>query len=216
MRPSRWISLICLCLLTRATVAYAQAQENGGDRAKRTIIVRNGRNIVKTFHPIEDAKHPTWSATGYGETEKDAELDALKNVGAEITEYLWGTGISHDWSPSLNDLRGLVTGEPKTIVKDMEGIGPVRETKLQLEMTPKAYRRLLQQDRQHRAMERISILGKIMIVVVALLVALAGYFKLEDATKGYYTAWLRLAAISFIAAIAAGLWFFSTTAHVRY
>jgi hypothetical protein len=32
-----------------------------------------------------------------------------------------------------------------------------------------------------------------------------GYFRLEEATKGYYTAWLRLAAVGLVAAAVAGL-----------
>lgn len=217
MRPSRIISLVCVWALTQVGFAFSQVQEPNSERPRRTITVRNNGRVVKTFEPSQDTtKYPTWTATGYGETEKDAEMDALKNVQPEIAEFLAAAGIAHDWNPSLNDLRGLVSGEPKTVVKDLDGVGPVRETKLQLEMTPKAYRKLVQQDRQNRAMGRISFVAKLMAIAVGLLIAFAGYFKLEDATKGYYTAWLRLAALSFIAAIAAGVWFFASVHSVRY
>jgi len=39
-----------------------------------------------------------------------------------------------------------------------------------------------------------------------LLLAVAGYLRLEDATKGYYTRLLRLAAVAFVALVGAGLW----------
>jgi hypothetical protein len=49
-------------------------------------------------------------------------------------------------------------------------------------------------------------LGKLLLGVVALLTAVTGYIRLEDATKGYYTAWLRLGMVGVLCAVGAGLW----------
>jgi hypothetical protein len=49
-------------------------------------------------------------------------------------------------------------------------------------------------------------LGKILLGFVALLTAITGYIRLEDATKGYYTAWLRLGMVGVLCAVGAGLW----------
>jgi len=49
-------------------------------------------------------------------------------------------------------------------------------------------------------------LGKILLGFVALLIGITGYIRLEDATKGYYTAWLRLGLVGVLCAVGAGLW----------
>jgi hypothetical protein len=75
------------------------------------------------------------------------------------------------------------------------------------------YREMIREDarqskeeRELRARTRMFGLGKFLSVVVAFLAALTGYLRLEEATKGYYTAWLRLAAISFVGAVGVGMW----------
>jgi len=59
--------------------------------------------------------------------------------------------------------------------------------------------------RQHRATHRQKILACVVAGLVALLLAVAGYLRLEDATKGYYTRLLRAAAVAFVALVAAGI-----------
>jgi len=64
-----------------------------------------------------------------------------------------------------------------------------------------------QENLRHQiAYERQVWLGKILIGVVALLLAAAGYIRLEDATKGYYTTWLRLGLVGVAGAVGAGIW----------
>jgi hypothetical protein len=62
------------------------------------------------------------------------------------------------------------------------------------------------EEREAVALDRMTGLGKILAVVVAFLIALTGYLRLEETTKGYYTTWLRLGAISFVAAVGIGMW----------
>jgi len=84
------------------------------------------------------------------------------------------------------------------------GIGPgVRDRFLDEE---KVYQ---VQQRQKWAHERQGQLAQILVGVVALLAAVAGYLRLEDATKGYYTTWLRLAAVTFLGLVGAGIWWMS-------
>jgi len=42
-----------------------------------------------------------------------------------------------------------------------------------------------------------------LVSVVVLLGAVSGYYRLEEATKGYYTAWLRLGLIGVACAVGA-------------
>jgi hypothetical protein len=61
--------------------------------------------------------------------------------------------------------------------------------------------------RQHRAAQRQKILAVVVAGLVALLLVVAGYLRMEDATKGYCTRLLRTAVVAFVAlAGAAGIW----------
>jgi hypothetical protein len=71
------------------------------------------------------------------------------------------------------------------------------------------YRQMYGHDRQVRSKERMSLLVRVLIGLVAALAALAGYMRLDEATKGYYTRWLRLAALGFVAVVGTGLWWLS-------
>ena len=43
---------------------------------------------------------------------------------------------------------------------------------------------------------------------IVLLTAIAGYVRLDEWSKGYYTGALRVAALAVVLASAAGMWFF--------
>jgi hypothetical protein len=60
---------------------------------------------------------------------------------------------------------------------------------------------------KERALARQGVLGRVLAGLVALLVAVACYLRLEDATKGYYTTLLRLVAVAFVSLVAAGILF---------
>ena len=89
----------------------------------------------------------------------------------------------------------------------VEALGrEVDEVQLHVELAPQNYRKFLENDRQVRAQSRMKVLAKGLAGLVAILAAIAGYFRLEEATKGYYTAWLRLVTLGLVAAIGAGVW----------
>jgi hypothetical protein len=72
---------------------------------------------------------------------------------------------------------------------------------------------MVEQDRQFRIMERKEVskerqtlLAKLLAGLLAGLVAVAGYLRLDEATKGYYTTWLRVASVALVATVGAGAW----------
>jgi hypothetical protein len=60
--------------------------------------------------------------------------------------------------------------------------------------------------RQHRAISRQKILAAVLGGFVALLMVVTLYLRMEDATKGYYTRLLRMAAVVGLALVGAVLW----------
>jgi hypothetical protein len=87
---------------------------------------------------------------------------------------------------------------------------------LNVTITPQAWQRILEE--QHNDLQRLRhgvmkdrmlVLLKIMGGLVALLATVAGYIRVDEWSKGYYTNWLRLAAMSCVGAVvAAGWWLF--------
>jgi hypothetical protein len=185
MRPTRLAMLVLLGLLLSGAAAHA-------DRRKPAAPART---------------NPSWDVEGYGDTPDDAEIEALKDARRKILGHLAEEGVFLSWEPSLNDIRGLVREWKPMGKRHVEALGrEVEEVKLHVELAPQDYRKFLENDRQVRAQSRMKVLGKGLAGLVAILAAVAGYFRLEEATKGYYTAWLRLVTLGLVAAIGAGVW----------
>ncbi len=54
---------------------------------------------------------------------------------------------------------------------------------------------------------RMGFLVKFLAGIVALLGTICGYLRLDELSKGYYTKWLRLAAVGCLGAVTVFLWF---------
>ena len=147
----------------------------------------------------------------WGETERDAEHNALRKAQGEICAYLTEQNHPLQWPPSLDYINDhLVKNSKRLPDKDFgEPLNTLRGVALSIEIGPKDWQDMLRQDRLMRAKSRMLLLGKLLVGVVAFLGAVAGYLRLEEMTKGYYTAWLRLAAIGFVTAVGAGIWLIS-------
>jgi hypothetical protein len=190
-------SLVVLWLLAAGVFGYASDSKPA----------RNGSAAGST-----ETKDKVFSreSIGFGATREDAELAALKEARKDIVKFFADQGVVLSWEPSLDYISSALkknwSEQPNTEVLPGQKL---REAHLLVEMSRKDYRDVLRQDRQYVAKNRMFLLGKVLAGLVALLAAVAGYFRLEDATKGYYTAWLRLAALSFVAAVGAGLWLIS-------
>jgi hypothetical protein len=197
MRPTQLASLVFLGLLVSGTLAHAERPEKRARPAKQFIESKNHKS------------NPTWQVSGFGETDQDAEIDALNNARAQVIKYLNAQGVALNWEPSLKFIKSLVKHSEPAQDKEFKVVGLVKEISLTVELTPQAYREILRKESDLKGQERMVFLAKILACVVAFLAAVAGYFRLEDATKGYYTAWLRFGVLGFAAAVGIGLWLIS-------
>lgn len=139
--------------------------------------------------------------TGYGTTELLAEKDALK-YASEWLQRQSGLG----WAPSseyLTTHKMVQFGAAETIKSDDPMLDNMKKVKLQLEISADQARDIQKQARQHRMKERQKQSLFVLIGVVGLLSVVGGYLRLEEATKGYYTRLLRIAAISALVVIVA-------------
>jgi len=201
MRPTRVSGLVLLWLLTNATWAFSQSTGDGQFREHKGT-----RAIAKRLSD-ESSTNQKWRAEAWAETEKDATNFALDKLAEETADYLFENGLT-DWRPDANDVKAIlkptvVRDKDKTEFKDL---GELEHVTVTAELTPPALRKFQKEARQQRASGRMMGLGKGLGMLVVLLTALGGYFRLEEATKGYYTTWLRLTTLGFISAAATTLW----------
>ncbi len=198
MRPTGVACLVMLWLLTNATCGFSQGKPGLHYRDSKS------RANIKLVSEENDP-NPKWQADGFGETEQDANDIALEKLCDDTAKYLFQKGL-RDWKPGLNDIKPLTKLVPKQSNFE-ENLGNLHHVTLEVELTPEAMRGFQRLARDQRSSVRMMALGKGLGMLVALLVAFGGYFRLEEATKGYYTTWLRLTAVGFIGAAATSLWF---------
>jgi hypothetical protein len=205
MRPIPVSTLVILWLLVSSTWGYAMG------RPARKVHWMNstpstGRQLaVAQPRPME--KPPSWEFKGWGQTREDAEENALKRARERILEYLAASKQPLQWAPSLAYIKKHMVKElrPEPSQNFGDGVGELQGMRLVIEFSPKDWQYILSEDRRVRSEFRMLVVGKALVGLVAFLGVVAGYLRLEEMTKGYYTAWLRLAAIAFITAVGAGI-----------
>jgi uncharacterized membrane-anchored protein len=155
---------------------------------------------------------------GRADNEEIAERVALLRAQDELEQYLRTQAPTLRHMPSedyvhANLVKKVAGKELKDPDQKEKGLFHVI---LEVSFTDNDYVELMRRDRQlneaerqERIQDRMLWLAKLLIGLVALLAAVTGYFRLEEATKGYYTLWLRVVAIGFVAAVGAGLWWVS-------
>ena len=155
--------------------------------------------------PVPEPKTPLihYEYTGYGKTEMGARNDALEHASLWMEEH---SGLG--WTPDAQYLldHALVRfGEPED--KEFEQpMGTMKAVKMQLDITAKQASEIQKQAQHERMKERQKLSLLVMLGAVCLLGVVGGYLRLEEATKGYYTRWLRLTAVGVVLAIVAGLY----------
>jgi hypothetical protein len=99
---------------------------------------------------------------------------------------------------------------------EAEVVRDAYQVRLRVELTERDFAEIAKKTEQARedarrevVQQRQSWLAKVLLGVVVFLGSLSGYIRLEDATKGYYTGWLRLGLVGVLCAVGAGLWLVS-------
>ncbi len=191
--------LLCGVLVTGLRAASHPTARRVAHRRQAVVVVTNS--------PPADERLRHWTVEGRGKSAEDAEQDALEKAQGQVTTFLTNQNPPLEWAPSLNYVERLVTKRtPEEPEKYLRDIGVTHQVRLDVELTSHQFDQMRDHDRQLRREHRLFWLAKILAVVVAVLAALAGYLRLDEATKGYYTTWLRLAAVGFAAAVGVGAW----------
>jgi hypothetical protein len=145
---------------------------------------------------------------GFGSTREDAWQDALEKAQAAVINYLRQLQPPVDWVPPTDYVqRHLLKGDVKDEPKDLgPPVGLVRHVQMRIEVTADDRADMLQLARHGVSEQRIHLAAKVLAGLVALLVSVAGYIRLDEWTKGYYTGRLWLATVGFLAAVGVAFW----------
>jgi len=201
MRAIRLTSLVILSLLVSGAWGYAM-----GRPVRKVRWTRAPAAAAQPAHAETRAveENPSWTVTGWGQTQEDAKENALQRAQEKVLTYL-------EWGPNLDYIKKKLVKKEKPEPAQNFGdvIGELQGVSLVIEITPEDWQYMLREDRRVRSESRMLLLAKLLAGLVAFLGAVAGYLRLEEVTKGYYTAWLRLAAVGFVTAVGAGIWWIS-------
>jgi hypothetical protein len=210
MRPIHLAGLLALAVVAAGLVAPSST---GAD-----AIRDNLRPAAR------EGKKSTWTVQKWGESVEAAERLAMQQAHREVLDYLAGLDPVVEWRPSEEFVgRFLVKRRSRTFepleVKQGDIIPNVRvdleiDMEHEVAVEPRFGREsvlqyILRKDVQQRVQQRQVLMTKVLAVLMSLCTAVFGYIKLEEATKGYYTNWLRLAAMGLVGGAGFAVWWLS-------
>jgi hypothetical protein len=193
MRPTNLVALVAPLLLALGCAAQAS------DSTKAPAPAPPAVNATP---------NPQWTVEGVGVNTEEADKDAFELAQKEVAAYLDAQQPRWVWKPDANYVRTLRKGEPVRETQQVQS-GLAHKAKVTVEITPQKFQEMLEEDRKAVVTSRQLLLVKILAVVVSLLTAVAGYVKLDELTKGYYSGLLKLLAVGLVGGVGAGVWFLS-------
>jgi hypothetical protein len=167
--------------------------------AVKPVMSRKMRKPQPAEEPNPVVWHTTVESLRIGE--KEAWDDALDGVRNRLMQELRLSTVpdptflqEHKWL-----VKKLEDKEPGPTVDGTETL----KLRVTAELTAEGWRELARREQSHLAQHRLEVTARGLAVLTVLLGVIAGYIRLDEWTKGYYTGRLRLAAA--VLAAAAGV-----------
>lgn len=183
---------------SRAREASGSAQVRVQVKSEKAPKARNWLKASVSGQPAPDEPPPTiWKATIESQPlpKPLAAEDFLDMIRAKLTHELNLTHPpSREW---VNDERNIIKlrmDETKPLSKADELIGEVVQLKGEVELTQDGWKDLVRIERKDRSDERLELAARGLGLLTVLLGAVAGYIRIDEWTKGYYSKRLFLAA----------------------
>jgi hypothetical protein len=129
--------------------------------------------------------------------EERAVADARLMLGREVADWL-GPDVPPQWKPPAHLVDAMVVRtRTHPVVKDY---GTLYETTLQVNFSGQRRAEIVDAYQRELVARRLGLLGGGLGFVLACLATVSGYIRADEATKGYYTNWLRLASATGVGA----------------
>jgi len=194
---------ILLGLMVAAAFVFVVAKP-----AAPRVTVRSGPAAHAVFEPIAPNVTVVTSTTKRSRRGPVEETVCLDVVGdARETRHKAFEDAVARAAATIESMYGLSQAPPADEVKDRlivdqkeltvpigEPIGDAKKFELKLKLEPDYVRQLARRERDFRMSERMDGLARALAFVVAGLFAVAGYVRLDEWSKGYFTGWLKFAA----------------------
>jgi hypothetical protein len=198
MRPTICLILLAACLFFRGLSAGTPA-------------------MLRAAETPTAAKGGPWSVTllALGPTQAEARRAVRDKAQQRVASYLFQREPGLRWVPSAEELDRWITVEEPSAPKldNTEWGGALFKAQLRVEVSDKDVEEILAVDQRERVREGQQLVRerqilslKVLAGLVALLAAVAGYFRLEELTRGYYTGVLRGLLLLCLGVVGAGLW----------
>jgi hypothetical protein len=148
-------------------------------------------------------KDTSWTETGMDKTSyADAEKDALTKIQGHLLVLLRDQNPPMEWTPDLDYIKAHLVTASRQGERDFRGeVGPMKTVIVEAELTPQARADLIRQEQHFHMQDRLSLALKVLGGIMALCLAAAGYIRLDEWTKGYSNALLRVAATGLVVVV---------------
>lgn len=198
---------------TRVRDSVARAAEHLRDRATDwALAVRPAPRTapVESVEADVDASGPPWVHTGVGVTEDDAYQSALRKAQKDLVAYLRAQSPPIRWTPTLDELGRVAHLTKEGRMKDFgKDVGLMYEAHVRVDLTSQDRALIGERDRSEQLEDRVSAALRVLLGAVVVLAGVAGYVRLDDWSKGYYTNWLRVGVAGVVAAACGLFWHFT-------
>ena len=202
-RPARhreWVEGLPVPIVpeTRVTEAEVEAPRTRGAAKSPRSITRKAakslRSVTRKWTEPADARTIVGQLSA---TEPRALADARIQLERAAAAWL-GPDVPRSWKPPSKLVDAMVLDtQIQPVVKEY---GTLYEATLQTDFSPRRREEIVRVYERELVARRLALLGGVLGFVLICLGALAGYIQADEATKGYYTNRLRLAAAAGIGA----------------
>jgi hypothetical protein len=154
-------------------------------------------------HVEVNRRGPTIIADRFAATEEGAKNKTRELFKKTVKEWLWPQA-PRDWNAPDSELSRLVLQAYTSPV--YSDVGVVFLTGYQADLSPEARSHLVDLYQNDLARQRLYWMGGIVAFVLVCLGSMGGYIRADEATRGYYTNRLRLAAAAAVGAAGAAIY----------
>jgi hypothetical protein len=173
---------------TQVSEAKIEAPDAGGARPHAQPPVPPVSQAVATLRSIPGL---------LSATVERARDNARVQLEHEVTAWL-APEVPTQWKPPAHLITRMIKKtHVQKIVKDY---ATVYEATLEADFSTQSRATIVAAHQREVVLERLGVLGGSLGFIMACLGSLAGYIRADEATKGYYTAWLRAIAAACVGA----------------
>lgn len=170
---------------------------------------RTASTMRSVKHGTTDKSFQEFKVVGMPRPTKElAYEDALIRAANELSDHF---GLQAELT--AEDVKQLLRDNPTEIQvplgkdeKSGEDLGSAFKVEMNLQMDNSFVEQLAQRERESRMTQRMHILARGLAVMVAGLFAIAGYVRLDEWSKGYYSGLLKAVAVVAVVGIGLAVW----------